>query len=478
MNCRNTPYRLSEVSYTVSLVRESTLNIVEEGWSNDARSTDGRDVTVFGEVIIRTAPPSAGASVTLDGFTNDPRIKPRLNIRSQTYYLSGPSPVLNWADAAGSPCYQGRIILWLPAGSVFESTAIITDHFDINIRNGLNISNPGGFIATLSNGDVTAPGVMDAVGGPVSPYRIQAPDCIMISGLGNIRGWFPLYNRLKLLSVFGDVSALIGLKSVDLLTDSSAQLESSSRRGNVNITAVPPQKDSSGRKDGKLPLRDYASIIHTRMGNITAKIPIGSRTEFETVSGHTDADLQPILGYKSRDWNRNPWLNTLSENGNTRIRVREPIWTDAIKFPGNDYPFLVASRNDAFIQGSGSKSIGQLLPFHSALQWKYTNAITKIVTENEPWANFESRHISSEGELQLTYPDSWTGTINWQGTDTKGMSLLADSVTVLRQWGSMIKHLEARRGKGRSIVNIDSRGGFAILAIGREITKNNSDLFR
>lgn len=452
LNCRNTPYRLAEAAYEVSLSQDSSVNIIEEGWSNDAGDTDGRTgVTIFGDVIIRTTRPGAGPSVSIDGFSNDPRISPQLNIRSghvtQSFYLTGPSPVLNWPDDTSSPCYQGHIILWLPAGSVFQSTAVVSEHFNINIRNGLNISNSGGFIATLNSGDITAPDMVDTVGGPVSPYRLQAPAYTVVSGLGNIRGWFPLYNRLRLLSVFGDVSALIGLKSVDLLTDSSAQLETSSRRGNVNVTAVAPQQDSSGRKDGKLPLRDYATVLNTRMGNITAKIPIGSRTEIETVSGHTDADLQPILGYTSRDWNRNPWLNTLSENGNTRIKIREPIWTDAIKFPENDYPGRLMSSNG-------------------------------VATEKESWGNFESRHISSEGELQLTYPESWTGIINWQGTDTKGMSLFADSVTVLRQWGTAIKHIEARRGNGRSIVNIDTQGGFAILAIGREITKNNSDPFR
>lgn len=486
--CRDTPHRIDGAEYGVSLSRESVINIVEEAWRNDSSAIEATVVKVFGDIVVRSSRSLVSPELSIEGFSNDPDIRPRLNINSghltQTYSFTGPPSLLDWPDNDGSPCYQGRITLWLPTGTTYESSSLVTEHFNVVLGAGLNVSTTESFLAMSNHGNVVAPRIITAGQESTVPYRLQSPDCVMISALGNVQGWFPLYNRLTLMSKSGHVNAQVGLKSLDLLQDSSAQLVATSRKGNVNLTAEPPQRERSGKRDGKFPLRDYVSVIQTRAGNITAQLPIGSRTEFETVSGKTEVDLQPILGFQTRMWNRFPMLNTLSETGNTRIRVREPIWTDAIKFLESNRVIQTRAEKDVLAETKVSWSRRDFfgtLPmierpgtFANPFLPRRPNVSKDAAIQREHWGNFETRHGSNGGDLLVTYPDSWTGLINWQGS--KQVSFLADEITILRQWGTSIKHIEARRGTGRSVVNLDNQGGVSILAIGKEMVQNDTEL--
>ncbi|OAA71786.1 hypothetical protein LEL_09021 [Akanthomyces lecanii RCEF 1005] len=489
--CRETPYRIGEAAYPVPpLGRESVINIVEEAWSTDSKTTAAKDVKVFGDIVVRSSRGLESPAVSFDGFSNDPSIRPRLNINSghltQTYYLTGPPSLLDWPDDGSSPCYQGRITLWLPAGTTYKSSALVSEHFNVVLTGGLNVSTTDDFVAVSDDGNIVAPHIMTVGARPIAPYRLQSPNCLMVSGMGSVRGWFPLYNRLTLASGSGDVSAQVGLKPLDLLHDSSAELVATSRKGSVNLTAEPPQRDRSGGRDGKFPLRDYASVIQTRAGNITAQLTIGSRTEIETVSGNTKLDLQPILGFETRTWTRFPMLNTMSETGDAQIRVREPIWTDAIKFLENDNLIQTRSEEGVLAERTSSWShrgfftnlpiITKPILSTNLFYPERPNTNKEAAIQKEQWGNFETRHTSNGGNLLVTYPDSWTGLINWQGTESGRVSFIADEITILRQWGSPIKHIEARRGTGRSVVNLDNQGGAVILAIGREIAQNGTEL--
>ncbi|KAJ6782711.1 hypothetical protein PWT90_07598 [Aphanocladium album] len=438
--CRDTPDRVNRASYPVSLGPESALNIVEQGWNIDSKVTAERTVRVFGDIVVLSSRRVASPQVSLEGISNDPRIRSRMDISSghltHTYKLTGPPPFPDWPNEDSLPCYQVRITVWLPAGTTCRSAAFLSENLNVQLRVGLNVSTTDQFVATSDSGNIVAPHIMDVGQAATAPYRLQSPDCFMVSELGAVQGWFPFYNRLTLVSGLGEVTAQVGLKSLDLLQGSSPQLVASSRRGNINLTAVPPQRDRFGEIDGKFPERDYYSVVQTRMGNITAQLAMGSRTEFETVSGNTQVDLQPILGRQTRQSTRNLMLTTLSETGDSQIRIREPIWTDAIKQPGLN---------------------------------------EQAAVYREPWGNLDARHISSGGNMLITYPDSWTGRINWQGAESEQLSILGSGVTILRQWGSSIKHIEATRGTGRSVVNIDGQEGSVILAIGRDITQNDTE---
>lgn len=487
--CRNTPLRINEAAYGLSIGRESSINIIEEGWNGASGSAEATAVRVFGDIVVRSSPLFESAEVSLDGFSNDPSIAPRFNINSghltQSYYLSDPPPVLDWPDDGSVPCYQGRITLSLPAGTTFKTLSLSSEQFNVLFRTGLNLSVTEGFAATANSGNIIAPVIMTADEGSIAPYRLQSPSSLVVSVSGNIQGWFPLYNELGLLSGSGDVVTQIGLKSLDLSKNPSTGLVASSRGGNVNVTSVPPQRTKFGERDGKFPLRDSASVLQTKIGNITAKMAIGSRTEFDVVHGNIDVDLQPILGHRAREQNRSPLLSTFSEVGNSQIRVREPIWTDDIKYSTNDNPTPTKFEDITLAQRTKStnrKSFLAALPRGARLRlptdlfyWARSNATKQATMRNKPWGDFETRHSAGDGNLLITYPDSWTGLIKWQGTNQHA-TFLAHGLTILRQWGSSTKHIEARRGAGDSVVNIDSQGGSVILAIGQEIQQNETEL--
>lgn len=445
--------------YSLSLSRESVLNIVEEGWNSDS-SAGGAVVKTFGDVVVRRSRVVASAEITFDGFSNDPSIQPRVGISSghftQTYKLTGPPRLGDWPDDGSSPCYQGRITVWLPAGTAYRSTTIAADDFNVIFSEGLNISVTDEFVVATDSGSIVAPRIKDIGEGSMVPYRLQSPHTFLVSQLTDIRGWFPIYNRLTLGTGPGDISVEVGLKLPMLSEHLTAELAVATRRGNVNLMAMPPQRDRRGRRDGKIPLRDYATVVHTTTGNITAKLAVGSRTEFETSSGNTDVDLQPVLGLAAPTQDRFPLLHTLSESGNAKIRVREPIWTDAIR----------PLESEKITARSGASGNDIHSERHSATQ--------EAMQKQRALDNFQTEHITNGGRLLITYPDSWTGFIKWQGSDMRKVSLIATGVTILRQWGYLVKHIEARRGTGRSLANIDSQGGELIMAIGQEIGEDDT----
>lgn len=482
--CRNTPHRINEAVYSLTIGHESAINIIEESWKGASGSAEATAVRFFGDIVVRSSPLIVSPEVSLDGFSNDPSILPRLNINSghltQSYYLTGPPPVLDWPDDGSVPCYQGRITLSLPAGTTFKDLALSSEQFNLLLRTGLNISVTEGFAATTNSGNIVAPVIVTADKGSIAPYRLQSPGSLVVSASGNIQGWFPLYNELGLVSGSGDVVTQLGLKPLDPSQDPSARLMASSRGGNVNVTSVPPQRNKFGERDGNYPLRDYASVLQTNIGNITAKMAIGSRAEFNVVYGNIDVDLQPILGHNSREQNRSPLLSTVSEVGNTKIRVREPIWAE-IKYTKNGNPTPIMSED---IMAQRTKSMNRksffttlppsVKPGIPVDPRAHYNATNQATIRNKPWGDFETRHSASDGNLLITYPDSWTGLVRWQGT-SKPVTFLAYGLTILRQWGSSTKHIEARRGAGGSVVNIDSQGGSVILAIGQEIGENATE---
>ena len=199
------------------------------------------------------------------------------------------------------------------------------------------------------------------------------------------------------------------------------------KSGSVNID-IEPQEAAKGssnpavfmvdslsgsiRTDFKrkhIPERDYQTFINTTVGSVDGTFIHGSRTEMNSVAGLVTADLLP---FKSGDYQSEIYTQTRS--GQTSLTLRAPY-----------------------------------------------------KAKNIPMTGLVSTHKSTSGELDVTYPEEWTGFVD--GTSLSGaLHLQGKGLELLKENDEPGKnHVEAKKGNGASSLSFDTVSGGCEIKIGK-----------
>ncbi|KIW06389.1 uncharacterized protein PV09_02842 [Verruconis gallopava] len=190
-----------------------------------------------------------------------------------------------------------------------------------------------------------------------------------------------------------------------------------STSGSIDVTVVPQRADKAHLKPAELaitsvsgsirlktkgdrPRREYLTTIESRDGMIQGSVLHGSKTSIKSISGMVDVEVLPQLigtGVSSASQ-----LNVETTSGRQQVTLRGPAFGTAL-------------------------------------------------------GRMNSRHVSSSGALQLSYPMAWAGKISGESSsgaidvDGQGVNVIEKSE----------HHVKAEKGEGDSLLAFRTESGSA-----------------
>jgi hypothetical protein len=403
--CYNSPHAFPKITKTIDFTSGKSLSVFEVIDRRDGPH-NGRQPHVFGELIVKRA---EGANVQASGqldievISNDEGVEAQFTYdeRAQKYTVTVPRSVY-WRVSNWSPCIQIRITVWAPSDAVLDSLNIDLVHLDIDIKDGVQLNAAGGAVLKSVSGKVNA---------PTNPHGFQSRNIEISTVSGDINGWYPLYDLLRVHSVSGTIRVDVGHKTVDAHHPKPATLDASTNSGDITVTG-------SGA-GGDFAARDYVSSIKTDSGTIKAKVPFSSSGEFETKSATLDLDLTPVLDTGGHL--RSTKLSTNTMSGTTRVVVRSPQWVH--------------------LDAATTSSEGQ-----------HVTDVSKAL------ADLSSHHGSMSGGITLRYPSVWEGSF-YADTMSGAQSFRGDGVQIDSRHGFVPKVVEGHKGAGRSRLVVKTMSG-------------------
>ena len=422
-NCRNTPHRFDTISANLIFDSSHGINIEQrperDGWHN------GRQPHVRGQLIIRPAVDSKSGKIDIEIMTNDERLKPEAKVNDgsdQRISVITPRALDWWPANDQSPCVQVRITLYVPSGADLDALEASVVQLDVSVLKGIDLGVLSRVNLSTVSGDVQVPSAND-IESEVAPYALKSRQITVSTVSGNISGWFPLYDLLKINSVSGDVQVQVAPKPADEKSAKSATLDVETISGEIKIEEPLRDATRTGKKSKKLPERDYVVKVDTKSGRINANVAMTRRATFETISGDILLDLQPFITDSKHFENA---LTTQTKSGNTKLTLHEPI---VISDNGDDKEALEV------------RSKGSLLN------------------------NLRSRHASISGDVLLDYPQAWEG--QFKASSLSGdISIAGKDVKITKSSGPIIRNVEGYKGNGDSHIKMDTMSGDLKLTIG------------
>ncbi|KAH7311647.1 hypothetical protein B0I35DRAFT_68327 [Stachybotrys elegans] len=406
--CLGTPYYFPEASYTPIFGRGRSLEVMH-ATSTSIGASYGSRPFVFGEVILRPTSASSPGSIKLEVISNDEnlRVTPEWNSDDGTLHILTPSRV-EWTKEP-APCIQIRATVGVPQHAQLERLKIITVSLNIDVVNGLSLTAKKGYSLQSISGDVTTPfQSADDKTKAIEPYALNGRDIHIASVSGNIKGWYPLFDKLEASSVSGDISIDVDPKDIDPARPKPAELTVGSHSG---VVIVRENLERFADSKHPIPSRDYVVSMKTVSGDINAEVAITSQAMFKSTSGHITLRLWPVLNAAHETE-----LTTDTKSGHTTLGVLEPFWTDA----------------------SSSEP-----------------ALSHVI----------STHTSIGGHLKLVYPSAWEGTL-WADTLTGSQSVRGEGLHIINRTTGFEKSVVARKGKGSSELRVQSVSGEETVQIG------------
>lgn len=431
--CRNTPHKFDKTLSDITFDSGYTLSIEQRPGRKSHRK--GRTPNISGQVLIcPSGENSKKGNVEIEIISNDDKLTADIIIAieddgKQAIKIITPH-VLDWWDTNGkAPCIQMRVTVHVPQNSNLDSLGLDVVHLDVELAKGLAMSAVDGpFIKTVV-GNVNTPLAEIIEDDNVLPYSLQTRRIVVQTVSGDVKGWFPLYDLLKVGSASGNVYAEVVPKSADKEAARQAMLSVDSVSGNVRI------KESlafsvDGRKSGKkLPARDYVVKVETLSGNVHADVAMTSRADFKSVSGDLTLKLLPLLveGSERSD------LYTKTTSGTTTVTVLRPL---GIQLGADEKTFM-------------------------------TDAEAREAADGPSLSELQTRHGSTSGDIKLLYPSSWTGRFEAEST-SGGITVKGKDVKITRSSRGIPKKVEGEKGKGNSFAHMGSISGNVELYVGKE----------
>ncbi|KAF1935298.1 hypothetical protein EJ02DRAFT_439344 [Clathrospora elynae] len=268
---------------------------------------------------------------------------------------------------------------------------------------GMQIHNGVNFTVTGSTSISLTTGTLDAA-------ALNSRELHLRTISGSINGKYTLYNLLSVKTISGSVNIDIEPKEAAVADGTSSN--------NPAIFMVDSQSGSI-RTDflrKHIPSRDYQTYINTTVGSIDATLIHGSRTEINSLAGAVTADLLPFIFFSNKPGvtSSPSELHTNTHSGQTKLILR-----------------------------------------------------SSYKAKNVPMTTLVSSHKSTEGVLDVTYPEEWTGYLD--GTSLsgalhlqgKGMKLIQENAEPGQN------HVEAKKGEGKSRMSFGTESGGCEIKVGK-----------
>lgn len=417
--CRNTPHVFPNFSHKVRLGGGQKFGI-HETLDHKQGHRAGRRPNVWGQIILRPATNNASeGTVDLQVISNDENlqvnVEPKFHGDNQCLIMAVPHAVPSWPNGDGdAPCIQIRATFWVPREAHLRRLRVESVHLDVDVKDGLTLGvSDETKISTVAGRLRTS--LPKDLGDDVVPYTLQSRKISVETVSAPIEGWFPLYDRLRLASASGDITAQVAPKPGRHNHHDKAHLDVSSVSGKVSIQEPLKGAIDARKPDNKLPARPYAVKVSTVSGNVDARVAANCDAQFKTVSGELSLELLPVL---DKNMEKRGSLKTDTRSGDVRLKVLEPVW--------------VGGDND-----SNRGSLGRL----------------------------RSKHQSISGDLKLSYPPSWQGSFNAKALAGE-IEVHGKNVEIIRRGRNIARFIEGRKGDGDSCIKVETVSGDLDLTLG------------
>ncbi|KAK2593974.1 hypothetical protein QQS21_008333 [Conoideocrella luteorostrata] len=429
--CRNSPYKQGKAVSDITFDSGYTLHIEQKPERNNHRG--GRTPNISGALFIRPSKDdSKKGTVEIEIISNDEKLSADRTIDidddgRQSVKIITPH-VLDWWDYnSQAPCIQMRVTVYVPKSGYLDSLSLDVVHLDVEIAEGLVMGAIDGPIIKTVVGNVKTPRA-GSIEDDVVPYAMQSRQIVIQTVSGNICGWFPLYDLLKIESASGDVDVQVAPKPADKESAKAAMLSVHSISGSVKIEEPLKSVASNGKLNKKLPPRDYVVKVETASGDIQADVAMTSDAGIESVSGDLTLVLMPLLPKGSSKTS----LRTDTKSGTTNINVYDPVEFDL---------------------GADEKA-------------ELRDTEVRKVSDGAALSDFQTSHQSISGNIKLFYPGSWTGKFKAE-TISGDVSAKGKDVKIIRSGRGITKSMEGEKGDGNSFIKMGSMSGDLRLQVGK-----------
>ncbi|KAG9256695.1 uncharacterized protein F5Z01DRAFT_483222 [Emericellopsis atlantica] len=411
--CRNTPQRLPSTSQALTMSSGHNITIVQRVEMPDPHDKDMRPLGVSGAIIFRQTDGDHHADeVEIETIVNDESIQfnSDWDAAAQRLTLVMPHGVKGWRDNLG-PCMDIRVTVWIAPGSTVAQLTADTVHLSIDILEDLDLQVDDRTTLKTVVRNVNAP---EKKGSRQTPYSLASREIEIETSSGQVKGWYPLYDLLKIHTASGDITTCVGQNDAWGSDPKPAVLNVSSISGTVVVKE---------ELDTDVPDRDYVVSMRSGSGSLSGDVAISSRASFGSVSGSLDLTLLPVLERTTAMAELAPKLATLTRSGSVKVNLLEPLWTDGAR--------------------RSAEAVG--------------------VT---PLSHLQSEHKSISGDIDLYYPASWTGDFRAQ-TMTGSQRFRGDGLHTRKQ-GGIPKVVVGHKGEGASQLTVETVTGREDFLVGRE----------
>ncbi|KAL6860967.1 hypothetical protein J3F83DRAFT_310110 [Trichoderma novae-zelandiae] len=458
-DCLGEPHRSSKINEVISFGNNKKLSIIET-IERDSGSRRGRQPHVYGEIILQPVDTSSTGNIQLEIMTNDDNLHVGVEFDKRDQRFKVIIPRLDeWSEPNWQPCVQVRITVSIPREAQLDSVLVDALHLDVTVGDGLILSSATDAQIKTIAGDVNT----GRLSGDVAPYTLASRSIIIETVSGDVVGWFPLYDLLKIHTVSGDIKTDLTPKPSSDKKPEQAVLSIDSISGDIKVTE-PVGHGQDSKRDDKFPPRDYVVGISSASGSIQAELAFTSTAKFETVSGDQRVKLLPVFGSGSSE----PFLSTDTKSGRTTLTVAEPLWKNSAASIGH-YDPLAPPVRDGDDNGDEPWIIihpdeqPRRLPSPPYMDLQ-PSMDTRGEGERRGLVNLKSHHASVSGDFRLNYPASWEGKFAMT-TLSGSQDIRGDDLDYKRAKG-IVKRIEGTKGDGKSGLTVDSMSGREELVFG------------
>lgn len=478
--CLDDPYTFPRAKFAAEFQQARNLSIIQRLDIEDGDTLLKPHVT--GEIILRPVLSDASGTIDIDVITNDKSLELDIEYRKEKQVIEIITPrSADWAWRRRAPCIQIRVTVWVPGFSHLENLRISSVNLDVDILTALILNVENEVLIETVAGNITAANQTQAdLEKGVLPYALSSRRTIIETVSGDINGYYPLYDLLKIATSSGDVDVSVEPKKVNIAKPESAVLDVASVSGQIKVNEhLTPFLDSEG-PNRPLPPRDYVVKASTVSGSIAAEVAISSVASFETKSGAIKLRLLPVLDVSTGAWYaQQQRLTTRTTSGKTEVVLLDPLWTrierigapsppsaptlppfmhfddDLELWPHTDErdPYIIIHPHDVRTDPADqahqddSQAAEVDASAASALSW------------------LTSKHISISGSIKLAYPSAWEGTL-WADTISGTQNIRGEGLDMTHPAGAIKRRIVAHKGSGHSDLVVTSISGNEDVLIG------------
>ncbi|KAK3314897.1 hypothetical protein B0H66DRAFT_325349 [Apodospora peruviana] len=497
--------------FAVSFSAGNQLGIMEN-ISRDDRHSDGRNVQVQGEVVFRRSEPGSPDSViVLDVIVDDERIRVDVSWNAAAQFLVATVPAdVPWGDEASTnnPCVAIHATVWVPGDANLDRLEVETVRLDVKLFDNLSLSvaketklvSTVGKIVSASTGDNARDDSIFDLGAPDS-FKFRSRIIEAKTTSAPIKGSWPLFDYLGLMSTSGNIKVCIEPKEADKDVPAPATLYIKSLSGNVEfrepvyaaqeafavtqaLLATDVMMEMDLRAETVLPPRDYRVDVHTTSGNINGVVAFSAAAGFKSTSGTIRVDLLPVLDTSLTSGDDSAsFLRTGGTSGNAFVNVLAPLWVDSVK---GSYvlPGVVPMPGPGLPEPPTkipTEKIGDRDPYSWLGDFLTGGDGSDKVTKPEPEVRrsvsapalrvLDTQHTTTSGDAKFRFASVWEGDLSLSSVSGK-LRVEGKGVKIIKagkDWPGWNEHLLARKGdEGGSMFTAKTTSGDVSVIIGEE----------